>query len=219
MPTRWKTLLHRKALIPNIHIKGRQCAGPLWRQLIHAVNHVVPTSAAWSGCFSASSRMTDNVVDGVNGSTARRSWRRAARQPNAEEEGGKLKPTRIDGRGADRRKRCALQVAQRNRRASPGPICSSAISASRDARSSRCASISPPVTSRPGTPSGRRDRLRDRRVLEYQLEGKPVTLKAGDVLFIPAGAIHPAKNVGSSNGAELATYIVEKGKPLVMVVK
>jgi quercetin dioxygenase-like cupin family protein len=55
---------------------------------------------------------------------------------------------------------------------------------------------------------------------EYQLEGKPpVTLKAGEVLFIPAGTIHSAKNVGSSNGAELATYIVEKGKPLLTLAK
>ena len=57
-------------------------------------------------------------------------------------------------------------------------------------------------------------------VLEYQLDGKPpVTLKAGDVLFVPAGVVHSAKNVGSGNGAELATYIVEKGKPLVTVAK
>ena len=57
-------------------------------------------------------------------------------------------------------------------------------------------------------------------LLEYQVEGKPpVTLKAGEVLFIPAGTIHAAKNVGSGNGAELATYIVEKGKPLVVLVK
>jgi quercetin dioxygenase-like cupin family protein len=57
-------------------------------------------------------------------------------------------------------------------------------------------------------------------LLEYQLEGKPpVTLKAGEVLFIPAGAVHSAKNVGSVNAAELATYIVEKGKPLVALVK
>jgi quercetin dioxygenase-like cupin family protein len=57
-------------------------------------------------------------------------------------------------------------------------------------------------------------------LLEYQLEGKPpVTLKAGEVLFIPAGTIHAAKNVGSVNAAELATYIVEKGKPLVVLVK
>jgi quercetin dioxygenase-like cupin family protein len=57
-------------------------------------------------------------------------------------------------------------------------------------------------------------------LLEYQLEGKPpVTLKAGEVLFIPAGTIHSAKNVGSVNGAELATYIVEKGKPLVTLAE
>jgi quercetin dioxygenase-like cupin family protein len=57
-------------------------------------------------------------------------------------------------------------------------------------------------------------------VLEYQLDGQPpVTLKAGDVLFIPAGVVHSAKNVGSGNGAELATYIVEKGKPLVVLAK
>ena len=55
-------------------------------------------------------------------------------------------------------------------------------------------------------------------MLEYQLEGKPpVTLKAGEVLFIPAGTIHSAKNVGNVNAAELATYIVEKGKPLVVL--
>ena len=56
--------------------------------------------------------------------------------------------------------------------------------------------------------------------LEYEVEGKPaVTLKAGEVLFIPAGTVHAAKNVGSGNAAELATYVVEKGKPLVVVVK
>ena len=56
--------------------------------------------------------------------------------------------------------------------------------------------------------------------LEYQLDGKPpVTLKAGEVLFIPAGTIHAVKNVGSGNGAELATYVVEKGKPLVVPAK
>jgi quercetin dioxygenase-like cupin family protein len=53
--------------------------------------------------------------------------------------------------------------------------------------------------------------------LEYQLDGQPpVTLKAGEVLFIPAGTVHAVKNVGSGNGAELATYVVEKGKPLVV---
>jgi quercetin dioxygenase-like cupin family protein len=58
------------------------------------------------------------------------------------------------------------------------------------------------------------------RSLEYQIEGKPpITLKAGDVLFIPAGTIHAARNVGSGTGSELATYIVEKGKPLLTLVK
>jgi quercetin dioxygenase-like cupin family protein len=53
--------------------------------------------------------------------------------------------------------------------------------------------------------------------LEYRVDGRPpVTLKAGEVLFIPAGAIHSAKNVGVGNGAELATYVVEKGKPLAV---
>ena len=56
--------------------------------------------------------------------------------------------------------------------------------------------------------------------LEYEVDGKPpVTLRAGEVLFIPARAIHAAKNVGSVNGAELATYIVEKGKPLIVMDK
>ena len=56
--------------------------------------------------------------------------------------------------------------------------------------------------------------------LEYEVEGKPpVTLKAGEVLFVPAGAVHSAKNVGRDNGAELGTYVVEKGKPLVELVK
>jgi quercetin dioxygenase-like cupin family protein len=53
-------------------------------------------------------------------------------------------------------------------------------------------------------------------LLEYQLEGRPpVTLKAGDVLFIPHGVAHAVKNIGSGKAAELATYIVEKGKPLL----
>jgi quercetin dioxygenase-like cupin family protein len=46
-----------------------------------------------------------------------------------------------------------------------------------------------------------------------------VTLKAGDVPFIPAGTVHAAKNVGSVTASELATYVVEKGKPLLTLVK
>jgi quercetin dioxygenase-like cupin family protein len=54
----------------------------------------------------------------------------------------------------------------------------------------------------------------------YEVEGEaPKTLKAGDVLFVPAGKVHSAKNIGTTNAAELATYIVEKGKPLVVLKK
>ena len=46
-----------------------------------------------------------------------------------------------------------------------------------------------------------------------------MTVKPGDVVFVPAGTVHAAKNVGSGNGAELATCIVEKGKPLITLIK
>jgi len=56
--------------------------------------------------------------------------------------------------------------------------------------------------------------------LEYQLGDQPaVTLRAGDSLFIPAGAAHSARNVGSGKASELATYIVKKGAPLVVPAK
>jgi len=56
--------------------------------------------------------------------------------------------------------------------------------------------------------------------LEYQIEGQPpTTVKAGDVLFVPAGAVHAVRNAGSSNAAELATYVVEKGKPILTLVE
>jgi quercetin dioxygenase-like cupin family protein len=52
---------------------------------------------------------------------------------------------------------------------------------------------------------------------EFQLEGQTVQrLEAGDVAFVPSGVKHWAKNVGSGTGSVLATYIVEKGKPLVV---
>jgi quercetin dioxygenase-like cupin family protein len=56
--------------------------------------------------------------------------------------------------------------------------------------------------------------------LEYVLEGRaPVTLKAGEALFIPDGVAHSARNVGSGKASELATYIVRKGAPLVELKK
>ena len=51
-------------------------------------------------------------------------------------------------------------------------------------------------------------------------EGKaPVTLKAGGTFLIPAGTIHNATNTGGGPGKILATYIVEKGKPLATPAK
>jgi quercetin dioxygenase-like cupin family protein len=56
--------------------------------------------------------------------------------------------------------------------------------------------------------------------LEYYVEGRPpTTYKAGDVLIVPYGTVHSVKNIGSGNGAELATYVVEKGKPLITLVQ
>jgi quercetin dioxygenase-like cupin family protein len=47
-----------------------------------------------------------------------------------------------------------------------------------------------------------------------EIEGEaPRTLKAGDSYVIPAGKIHDAK-AGPSGAKVLATYVVEKGKPL-----
>lgn len=54
--------------------------------------------------------------------------------------------------------------------------------------------------------------------LEYEVAGKTVVLKAGDVLFVPAGTVHAARNTGTAKAAELATYVLEKGKPLTTIV-
>jgi quercetin dioxygenase-like cupin family protein len=50
--------------------------------------------------------------------------------------------------------------------------------------------------------------------------GKPsVTLQAGGSFLIPAGTVHNATNTGNGRGRILATYIVEKGKPLATPAK
>ncbi|GGX77192.1 cupin domain-containing protein [Massilia dura] len=56
--------------------------------------------------------------------------------------------------------------------------------------------------------------------LEYRIDGQPpVTLKAGQTLFIPAGAVHSARNVHHGESKELATYLVQKNEPLVTLAK
>ncbi len=48
-----------------------------------------------------------------------------------------------------------------------------------------------------------------------EIEGEtPKLLKAGDSYRIPAGKVHDAKTVGDKTVKVLATYVVEKGKPL-----
>ena len=55
--------------------------------------------------------------------------------------------------------------------------------------------------------------------IEYQVKGQPTRVyQPGEVLTVPYGAPHLGKNVGTTNAAELATYIVEKGKPLITLV-
>jgi quercetin dioxygenase-like cupin family protein len=56
--------------------------------------------------------------------------------------------------------------------------------------------------------------------LEYSIDGRdPATFNSGEVLLVPAETVHSVRNVGGGNAAELATYIVEKGKPLLVVVE
>jgi quercetin dioxygenase-like cupin family protein len=56
--------------------------------------------------------------------------------------------------------------------------------------------------------------------LVFESAGKPtVTLKAGETFFVPAGTVHNATNKGSARARVLATYIVEKGKPIATAAK
>jgi len=56
--------------------------------------------------------------------------------------------------------------------------------------------------------------------LELEVTGKPnATLKAGDAFFVPPGTVHAARNPGSGPTKVLATYVVEKGKPLATMMK
>ena len=51
--------------------------------------------------------------------------------------------------------------------------------------------------------------------LRMEVAGQPPrSLKAGDVFMIPAGTVHNATNTGSGTATVIATYVVEKGKPV-----
>jgi quercetin dioxygenase-like cupin family protein len=52
-----------------------------------------------------------------------------------------------------------------------------------------------------------------------EIDGKPVkTLQTGEAFIIPAGTIHNARNAGSSVAKVVATYVIEKGKPVATPV-
>ncbi|MEA3192525.1 MAG: hypothetical protein QOD26_858 [Betaproteobacteria bacterium] len=56
--------------------------------------------------------------------------------------------------------------------------------------------------------------------LELLIEGQPPrTVNAGESFFVPAGVVHDGRNVGSGPAKVLATYIVEKGKPVASPAK
>jgi quercetin dioxygenase-like cupin family protein len=56
--------------------------------------------------------------------------------------------------------------------------------------------------------------------LEYRLDGQPARVcNAWDALTVPNGVIHSVRNVGTGIAIEMATYVVEKGKPLLEVVQ
>lgn len=56
-------------------------------------------------------------------------------------------------------------------------------------------------------------------MVEYEMNGKTIQLKAGESLYIPAGTSHSAKNIASGVSSELATYLVEKNAPIVVLDK
>ncbi len=55
--------------------------------------------------------------------------------------------------------------------------------------------------------------------ITLEIEGSPAKqLRAGDVFFIPSGAVHNATAVGGK-ATVIANYIVEKGQPLATPAK
>src|SRR5262245_4055815 len=56
-------------------------------------------------------------------------------------------------------------------------------------------------------------------ILEYSLDGQePIVVEAGEGLTVPAETVHSVRNVGTGRAVELATYVVDKDKPFLVVV-
>jgi quercetin dioxygenase-like cupin family protein len=57
-------------------------------------------------------------------------------------------------------------------------------------------------------------------MLEYSIDGQPPkTYSDGEALMVPADTVHSVRNVGNGTAAELATYVVEKGKPFIVLAE
>jgi quercetin dioxygenase-like cupin family protein len=53
-----------------------------------------------------------------------------------------------------------------------------------------------------------------------EIDGKPAkTYQTGEVFLIPASAIHNARNPGTAVAKVVATYVIEKGKPVATPVQ
>ena len=53
-----------------------------------------------------------------------------------------------------------------------------------------------------------------------EIDGKPArTFQTGEVFMIPAGTIHNARNTGTGVAKVVATYVIEKGKPVATPVQ
>ena len=85
---------------------------------------------------------------------------------------------------------------------------------------SAIAEFQPGATAGPHTHPGEEAGYLIEGTLVFEITGKPpVTLKAGETFFVPAGTVHNATNKGSARTRVLATYVVEKGKPLATPAK
>ena len=81
------------------------------------------------------------------------------------------------------------------------------------------------ATLQPGAESGRHTHPGEEvgYILEgtvtIEVQGKPAVMKkAGEGFIIPAGTVHNAKNASGAGARVLATYIIEKGKPVATPV-
>ena len=55
--------------------------------------------------------------------------------------------------------------------------------------------------------------------IALSIDGRPtVTLKPGDVFFIPSGVAHDGRNVGVTKAALVSVFFAEEGKPLATPV-